>query len=107
MNRIRRLRERSEYTQQKIADYLGVCKMTYIRYENGDTQATEYTLVRLADLYNVSVDYLVGRSDVFEPFYKNSNDLSKSHEKEMLLEIKGLSPEETKYFYALISKINK
>ena len=42
---------------------LGISIMTYYRYERGDREPSLSTLVALADLFGVSLDYLVGRSD--------------------------------------------
>ncbi len=101
MNKIRDLRIRNEYTQQKIADYLKVSKMTYIRYEKGITEATESVIIMLADLFKVSADYLLGRTNVYESFDKNLNNGN------YMVEINGLTIDETKKFYELASKIQK
>ena len=59
--RIRDLREDSDKTQQEIADYLGTSQTMYARYERGANELPLRHLVRLADLYNVSTDYILGR----------------------------------------------
>ncbi len=106
MNRIKYLRERNEYTQQKIADYLGISKMTYIRYENGNTKATAGIIVKLADLYNISTDFLLGRSNVGTPF-RTDNDAATPNATDNFVGINGLTIEEEKQFYDLVKKIKK
>ena len=59
--RIRNLREGNNYTQKKLADLLHVSQATYSRYESGALDIPIQALITLADFYNVSVDYLLGR----------------------------------------------
>jgi len=58
------MREDADLKQKDIAAYLGIQQTVYSRYERGfQTIPLEY-LIKLADYYGVSMDYLVGRSDV-------------------------------------------
>lgn len=57
---IRNLREDNDWTQQYVADFLGVNRRTYSAYETGTNSMPPETLIRLAELYNTSVDYLLG-----------------------------------------------
>ena len=49
--------------QSVAADAVGINLRTYHRYENGEREATVSTLIRMADYFGVSIDYLVGRTD--------------------------------------------
>lgn len=60
--RIRDLREDADKTQQQIADMLNMQRSVYRRYERGEREIPVWALVRLADYYHVSTDYLLGRS---------------------------------------------
>lgn len=60
---LRRFRKEFGFTQQQVADTVGVLKPAYQRYELGKTVPLTTFLVKLADAYDVSLDYLVGRSD--------------------------------------------
>lgn len=64
IQRIRDLREDSDYTQEYIAKLLNVNQRTYSRYENGEHAIPLTILSFLADFYETSVDYLIGRTDV-------------------------------------------
>ena len=66
--RIRDLRVDHNYTQQQIADYLGVKQNTYSQYEIGVLNYPLDVVIKLADLYEVSVDYLLGRTLVQKPY---------------------------------------
>ena len=59
---IKNLREDSDLRQREVAAVLNVSQNTYSQYENGVIELTASNLVKLADLYNVSVDYLLGRT---------------------------------------------
>ena len=64
IQRIRDLREDSDYTQEYIAKLLNVNQRTYSRYENGEHAIPLTILSFLADFYETSVDYLIGKTDV-------------------------------------------
>lgn len=69
--RIRNLREDNDLTQQQIADMLYINRRTYAAYENGINSMTPETLCKIADIYHTSVDWLLGRTDEFEPYPEN------------------------------------
>lgn len=71
-DRIRNLREDNDWTQQQIADMLYINRRTYAAYENGINSMTPETLCKIADIYGTSVDYLLGRTDIFEAYPKAS-----------------------------------
>ena len=59
--RLHSLRNEFELTQREISQMLGISQPSYIRYENGTAQPNLQNLVKLADIFDVSVDYLLGR----------------------------------------------
>lgn len=59
---IRNLREDHDKTQQELADYLHVRQTTYSKYELGKINISIEMLLRIAEYYDVSLDYLVGRT---------------------------------------------
>ena len=61
LQRLRDLREDADLNQTDIAEYLGIQQTVYSRYERGVRTIPLEHLIRLADFYNVSLDYLVGR----------------------------------------------
>lgn len=60
---IRNLREDRDKKQQEVADYLHIKQTTYSKYELGKINIPIEIFIKLADYYQVSVDYLLGRSD--------------------------------------------
>ena len=62
--RIRDMREDKDLTQKQIAEYLMCDQSLYSKYERGEREIPLNLLIKLADYYDVSIDYLVGRSSV-------------------------------------------
>ena len=61
--RIRDLREDNDLTQSQMAKLLGCTQQTYSRYETGEITIDINSLIKLAQFYKTSIDYLVGLSD--------------------------------------------
>ena len=62
-NRIRDLREDHDLTQQQLADAIGITQRKYSYIETGTQQLTDEILVKLADYYHVSIDYLLKQTN--------------------------------------------
>ena len=60
--RVRDLREDHDLTQKNVADMLNMQLTVYRRYEKGERELPLWVAIRLADYYQVTLDYLVGRS---------------------------------------------
>lgn len=60
--RLRDLREDNDLTQKQISEYLLCDQSLYSKYERGEREIPLKLIIKLADYYNVSIDYLVGRS---------------------------------------------
>ncbi len=61
--RLKQERLACRYTQRDMAKLLHITQPSYIRYENGSSQPTLEKLAAIADILDVSVDYLLGRED--------------------------------------------
>ena len=61
--RIRDLREDADLTQKQVGEAINVPQRTYAYYESGQRMVPPRVLCALADFYNVSVDYILGRGD--------------------------------------------
>jgi DNA-binding XRE family transcriptional regulator len=61
--RIRDLREDEDLKQAYVAVKLHISQQTYQRYESGEREIPVHLLIELAELYDVSTDYLLGRTD--------------------------------------------
>ena len=61
--KLKEIRTKRSLTQQQVADYIGCSSVVYSRYENGSRQPSIEALLRLADLFGVTVDALLGRPE--------------------------------------------
>lgn len=62
MNRIPELRKERGISMKQAAEQLGMPYTTYVNYEKGVRQANSETLIDLANFYNTSIDYMLGKS---------------------------------------------
>ncbi len=65
-NNLRLLRKSRGYTQIAVQMKTGIEQALLSKFENGERIPPTETLIRLADFYNVSIDYILGRTDVPE-----------------------------------------
>lgn len=63
IKRMRDLREDHDKTQQEIAELLNMHRSVYRRYESGERETPSWVIVKLAQYYRVSTDYLLGLKD--------------------------------------------
>ena len=89
--RLKKLRKQAQLTQVDVAEKLGISQPAYASWERGVKKPTQENLVKIAQVLNVSVDYLVGNSE------ENSNELDNM---ELLFRMnsKGLTEEEKEVF---------
>ena len=63
-NKLRKLRMLKEYSQEAVADELGVCQKTYSNMENGKTQITLQTLKKIAELFEIDFNDLISSNSL-------------------------------------------
>lgn len=61
--KLKNLRQEKKKTQKELGDYLQITERAYQRYEYGTREPDLKTLVQLADYFNTTTDYLLGRTD--------------------------------------------
>lgn len=64
MKNLKRLRKQHKLSQQKLADILHVSQQSVYKYENNITSPDIETLIRMADYFNTSIDYLLEYTDI-------------------------------------------
>lgn len=69
--RIRDMREDKDLTQKEISDYLMCDQSLYSKYERNERVIPLEIIEKLANYYKTSIDYLVGRTDIVEPYPVN------------------------------------
>lgn len=100
--RLTELRIKAALTQQELADKIKISRATYAQYEIGRRHPDYETLQRLADYFEVTIDYLMGRSNAMH----SENELTEL-DKKVLEEFNKLSEEDKEYVAGLILRISK
>lgn len=66
--KLKEIREDRDYKEKDIAEVLGVAKNTYCNYEKENRRIPYESIIKLSEFYNVSVDYLLGLTDIMKPY---------------------------------------
>ena len=70
--RLRDLREDNDMSQTALAKIIGMSQTGYSKYETGENDIPTSILIKLADYYHTSTDYILGLTDVKEPYPPSS-----------------------------------
>ncbi|MFB5660344.1 helix-turn-helix domain-containing protein [Alteribacillus sp. HJP-4] len=99
-------KERKKWTLQETADQLGIAKSTYAGYESGYRQPSLDSLIKLADIMDTSIDYLLYRNDDSRsPLQKTTIELNEQIENwnwNILLDNKHLTNDELNDFIVFV-----
>lgn len=96
------LRQEKGISQQQLADVILVTQQSVNKYENHDVEPDIKTLIKIAEFFNVSLDYLVGRTDIREMANKTRmSDLADGEEK-IIKEMRRLNYKQKKCIEMLI-----
>lgn len=87
--RLRNLRTKLDKTQQEIANLLNVNRVAYTQYENDKRMPTPETLKKLSEIFNVSVDYLLGNT-VASTEKKELPSLTQKDEREITRDLQNM-----------------
>ena len=79
--RIRDLREDRDLNQSEIAKILEMSQTGYSKYETGENDIPTAILIKLANFYNTSIDYLFGETDQQKRYPKTKNKVWKNTQK--------------------------
>lgn len=77
---LKKLRTEKGLSQKELTDQLAINRSTYARYETSSTQPDFDTLEKLADYFNVSIDYLLGRNNNSFSYLEKSQETNVSNE---------------------------
>lgn len=84
------LRNQNKISQQQLADVIGVTQQSINKYENHPVEPDIETLIKIADYFETTIDYLVGRT---ENSKENTNEIT-SEEKSMIFNFRKLNADE-------------
>jgi len=99
------LRNEMGISQQQLADRIMVSQQSVNKYENHGVEPDINTLIKIADFFNVSIDFLVGRVDIRESVTKlSSSDLS-NNEVELIKSFKKLTPVQQMHLITFLNSL--
>ena len=75
MNNLKILRKAKGLTQKEVADFIGISQNNYSYWENGKVKIDNGSLQKLADFFDVTVDYLLGREEKSSPAQQESGGI--------------------------------
>ena len=97
MNNLKELRKKHRLTQTELASFIGITQNTYSYWENDKVKIDNISLNKLADYFNVSVDYILGRNNILKEPVKQTTDSSlnlSENQNQLLQLLQQLSPDE-------------
>lgn len=101
LERLSDLRKNRKWSLQETADQLGIAKSTYAGYESGYREPSLHSLTQIADLFDTSVDFLLGTSNEDGNTLEMAN-LLKSPSHKLCIDGELLTPEEMLEFVAFV-----
>lgn len=105
MLKLKELREKKGLLQKDVANYLKIARNTYSQYEIGAREPDIITLISLADFFDVSVDYLIGRVD--DPNVASDALVGTEDGRIVPLDDAGFSPEELSRITTVVESVVK
>lgn len=87
---LKALRTQKGISQQQLSNVIGVTQQSINKYENHSVEPDIATLIKIADYFETTIDYLVGRTDETE----KSSDTITNEEKMMIYNFRKLNPDE-------------
>ncbi len=102
-DRLKKLRDENNVSQFDLSNYLGISQQALSKWENEKTEPDNDSLVKIANYFNVSTDYLLGNSESKQIEKPYDNDL----EKVLFSKAKDLSDEDKKAVLGIINALKK
>ena len=103
---LRLLREENGISQQKLAEMLNISQQAVFKYEKTASEPDISMLIKIADIFNVTVDYLIGNSDIKEKDVQTNAVMLTEHENQHIKQWRKLPAEIQKNIDSLIISIN-
>lgn len=104
MIRLLELRNEKGLSQREMSKIFNVSQGTYNNWENSKTQPSIEQLIAIADFFDVSVDYLIGRAEDYSKSLPSEKDLARN---ELLRTFDKMLPEDRAAFMWFLSKLEK
>lgn len=93
MKHLKELRKQHHLSQQKLADILHISQQSVYKYENDITSPDIETLIRMADYFNTSIDYLLEYTDISHKIEPMKQNMLNTEEQILIEKYRRLSPQ--------------
>lgn len=104
---LRKLRIEKNLSQQQLADVIGVSQQSINKYENHNVEPSVETLSLLADYFETSIDFIIGRTEINRQIQEvDKYDLNIT-EQHIIDNFRNLSKEDKEYISSLLKRLNK
>ncbi|MCR5703055.1 MAG: helix-turn-helix transcriptional regulator [Eubacterium sp.] len=106
MKHLRQLREEKGISQQKLANMVSVSQQSIYKYENGLAEPDFQTLIKLADYFETSVDYLIDYSEIRRKYEELVDVKLSTNEEELIIEYRKLPTHMRQLIQSYINEYN-
>lgn len=103
MENLKKLRKQHNLSQQKLADILHISQQSVYKYENDITSPDLETLIKMADYFNTSVDYIIGNSIVSHKIENVTDTMLNDDELTLIHKYRSLTPPQKQVLLLLCS----
>ncbi|MEF2878664.1 MAG: helix-turn-helix transcriptional regulator [Blautia sp.] len=107
MENLKKLRQQKGLSQQKLANYLDISQQSVYKYENDISEPDISTLKKIADFFEISIDYLVGNTEIEQKYDNYVEESLNSEELDYIRSFRQLSSSKKKVIKLVISEFLK
>ena len=107
MKHLKELRQQHNLSQQKLAEILHISQQSVYKYENNITSPDIETLIRMADFFNTSIDYLVEYTDISHKIEPIQQTMLNPEELDLIKKYRHLTPKHKKIVTIVIDGYNE
>jgi len=107
MKNLKLLRDEKSVSQQKVADAIGSNQQSIHRYENGDYEPDIQTLMLLANYFDTSIDFLVGRTEIRNKIEPVDKYALNNEEANIIDRFRSLLPDYKKCFSTMLDALSE
>ena len=107
LGNLKKLRAEEQISQKALADSIGITQQSINKYENHNIEPDIDTLIAIADYFNVSIDYLVGRSDVASFISNKDENILSRDELKLISQYRTLCDEKKRIIKLIIESYMK
>lgn len=107
LKNLKLLREETGITQKQLAESIGVSQQAINKYENHNIEPDIETLIRIADIFNTSVDFLISHTDIRHKIEITSKYELNAEEEALVETYRKLSPKQKKCILTIMDTYEK